>query len=121
MKFSINFLAKLLIVATLFTLATGCATPNSKANRSQYDFDHGVFFEKEELGDNRFHILVRSDEKVPFNRLATFLIRKALQTCKSYGFKLEVLGGVEEYDDRLAHPNLIIPSLSANLECPAKQ
>lgn len=115
-------MVKYFSVSLVVLILTGCMSTSGQSgtDTTSYDFDHGVFFEKEVLGENRFHILVRSDKKVPFNRLATFLMRKALQTCQAYGFKLEVLDGVEEYDDRLAHPNFIIPSLSANLECPKK-
>lgn len=111
-----------LSMCLMLLVITGCMSTSGKSasENTSFDFDHGVFFEKEDLGENRFHILVRSDKRIQFNRLATFLIRKALQTCQSYGFKLEILEGVEEYDDRIAHPNLIIPSLSANLECPSK-
>lgn len=113
-------LISLVAVAVVFFIA-GCAQSIVKKNTSEFDFDHGVFFEKTAIGENQYHILVRSDDKVSFSQLATFLMRKALNVCQSYGFKIEVLGGVEGYDDRLAHPNLILPSLSANLECPAKQ
>jgi len=38
--------------------------------------------------------------------------------CKSYGFKVEVLGGVESYNEEQYYKNLIPTSLEANVECP---
>ncbi|MDO6427210.1 hypothetical protein Q4489_09310 [Thalassotalea sp. 1_MG-2023] len=109
-------MVKYFIISLLITLS-GCASTQSN---SQFDFDHGVHFEQSTLDDGRVNIVVRAQEKIPFNRLATFLVRKSLDVCKSYGFKIEILRGVEEYDDRLAHPNYILPSLAANVECPSK-
>ncbi|WP_286233447.1 hypothetical protein [Thalassotalea sediminis] len=96
---------------------TGCA---SNTSSSQFDFDHGVHFEQSLLEDGRYHFVVRAKEHTHFSRLATFLVRKSLEVCNAYGFKIEVLAGVEEYDDRVARPNYIIPSLAANVECPSK-
>jgi len=87
---------------------------------SQWDFDHRVQFKQKHLGENRYHLEVIRNEDVNFERLATFLIRRSFDICNHYGFKLEILTGVESFTDRKAHPNKIFGSLGANLECPIK-
>lgn len=99
-------------------LLAACAQQSDKSNVKEWDFDHNVFFEQQRLSENSYHVVVRTDGKVPFERLATFLMRQSLELCKNYGFKIEVLSGVEEFDTRRSFPNLIMSNLSANVECP---
>ncbi len=97
----------------------GCAqnieTPNGA---SQWDFDHEVQFKQTDLENGKVNLQVIAKQNTEFSKLATFLMRRSLRICKSYGFKIEVLEGVERFDDKLAFPNMIMPSLSANIECP---
>ena len=101
---------------------TGCAnnveTPNGA---SQWDFDHQIQFKQTDLKDGKHHLQVIAKQSTEFSKLATFLMRQSLRICKSYGFKIEVLEGVERFDDKLSFPNMIMPSLSANIECPISQ
>lgn len=98
---------------------SGCAQQVAFNNgESQWDFDHNVQFSETRLSDVKFHIEVIPNKSIEFERLATFLLRRALDVCQNYGFKIEVLKGIEEYDDRRSFPNLIMPRLAANVECP---
>lgn len=106
----------------LILILTGCAQQTDYSQgQSQWDFDHNVQFSETRLSKNTFHIEIVPNKKIRFERLATFLMRRALDVCQSYGFKIEVLKGVEEYDDRRSFPNLIMPRLAANIECPSSQ
>jgi len=110
---------KWLTLLAVFTLV-GCATPTVSTNQSEWDFDHEVRFEQKKLSDNKYHLVVISNDKTHFSRLATFLVRKSMDLCNQYGFKIEILSGVEGVDDRRGLPNMIMPSLAANVECPSK-
>ena len=112
-------MVKLLALFAIFTLV-GCATPTISTNKSEWDFDHKVRFEQKKLAEHKYHLVVISNEKTHFSRLATFLVRKSMNLCNQYGFKIEILGGVEGVNDRKGLPNMIMPSLSANVECPPK-
>lgn len=112
-------LHSLLVLGTI--VLSGCAQNNSVSNaQSQWDFDHQVQYKQTDLQDGRFHLQVITKQDTEFSKLATFLMRRSLRICKSYGFKIEVLEGVERFDDKLSFPNLIMPSLSANIECPKR-
>ncbi|GLX85879.1 hypothetical protein tloyanaT_21310 [Thalassotalea loyana] len=114
---------KKVVVGILFTvLLSSCSQTITPSNgQSQWDFDHQVQFKQTKLEDNYYHIEVIPNSNIGFDRLATFLIRRSLDVCNAYGFKLEVLTGVESFTDRKAHPNKIFGSLAANLACPVKQ
>lgn len=111
---------KQLLFAALSAISLmGCANNSIESSSgSQWDFDHQVQFKQTDLPDGRFHLQVITKQDTEFSTLATFLMRRALRVCKSYGFKIEVLKGVEGFDDKLSFPNMIMPSLSANIECP---
>ena len=95
---------------------------NEAANTgsSQWDFDHHVQFKKTKIDEHNYHLEVIRNDKVNFARLATFLMRKSYDICGSYGYKIEVLEGVEGFLDKKAMPNFIQGSLVANIECIAK-
>jgi len=107
------------IYVLLVLLLTACASNKPTPNgASQWDFDHQVQFKQSDLGNGKYHLQVIAKNDTEFSKLATFLMRQSLYICKSYGFKIEVLKGVERFDDKLSFPNMIMPSLSANIECP---
>jgi hypothetical protein len=111
---------KNLIWLLLALLLTACANNiNTHNGASQWDFDHQVQFKQTDLKNGKYHLQVIKKQSKEFSKLATFLMRQSLRLCKSYGFKIEVLEGVERFDDKLSFPNMIMPSLSANIECPA--
>jgi len=105
----------LALALTLTACANQVNTPNGS---SQWDFDHQVQFKQTDLENGNYHLQVIAKQDTEFSKLATFLMRRSLRICKSYGFKIEVLKGVERFDDKLSFPNMIMPSLSANIECP---
>jgi hypothetical protein len=105
----------LLPLVMLFGCVQNIETPNGA---SQWDFDHEVQFKQTDLENGKHHLQVIAKQNTEFSKLATFLMRQSLRICKSYGFKIEVLEGVERFDDKLSFPNMIMPSLSANIECP---
>ena len=110
---------KLLVVTTL--LLSACSSQQGIPNgASQWDFDHQVQFKQTDLKGGKHHLQVIAKQDTEFSKLATFLMRQSLRICKSYGFKIEVLEGVERFDDKLSFPNMIMPSLSANIECPSQ-
>jgi hypothetical protein len=112
---------KMLLVVTTLLLLSACSSQQSLPNgASQWDFDHQVQFKQTDLGSGKYHLKVIAKNDTEFSKLATFLMRQSLQVCRSYGFKIEVLEGVERFDDKLSFPNMIMPSLSANIECPVQ-
>ena len=69
------------------------------------------------LAVNHFQLEIIPSSKVNFERLATFLLRKSYTLCGGYHYKIEMLQGIEGFDDKRAMPNYIFPSLIANVNC----
>jgi len=111
---------KPLFIFIVFLCLSSCAQLAPQNGLPQWDFDHNIQFNQTQLTDTRYHISVRATDKTQFSTLATFLMRHSLTLCKSYGFKIEVLAGVESYNHQLESPNMLMKSLSANIECPTK-
>lgn len=107
----------IILACALTACSSHIPTPNGA---SQWDFDHDIQFKQTDLKNGKVHLQVIAKQNTEFSELAAFLIRQSLRICNSYGFKIEVLGGVEGFDDKLSFPNMIMPSLSANIECPAR-
>lgn len=106
-------------VLVLALILPACASNVESTNgQSQWDFDHQVQFKQTDIEPGKYHLQVIAKQDTEFSKLATFLMRRSFLICKSYGFKIEVLKGVERFDDKLSFPNMIMPSLSANIECP---
>ncbi|WP_448246975.1 hypothetical protein [Thalassotalea agariperforans] len=104
----------------LMMFLTSCAQQAELNNgESQWDFDHNLQFSETLISDNIYHIEIIPNDKTNFSRLATFLMRRSLRLCQSYGFKIEVLKGVESYDHKRSFPNMIMSKLAANVECPS--
>jgi hypothetical protein len=107
----------------LFTLAitcfalSACTNIVSENGASQWDFDHNIQFKQTILAENKYHLEVNPKSDTHFDKLATFMMRQSYEICGTYGFTIEVLKGIEKFDDRKSFPNLIMPSLSANIEC----
>lgn len=83
----------------------------------RWDFDHKLQFLLTEISDNQFNIQVFRQDDTRFNRMSAFLMRKAFEVCKGYQYKLEVIKGVERFDDKRSFPNMIFDTLVANIEC----
>lgn len=111
-------MARYIPLILISLVLASCSTIEPENGASQWDFDHNVQFRQTDIDENNYHIVVIPDVKTRFSKLATFLLRRSMDICQSYGFKIEVLSGVEDFDAKFASPNLIMSSLSANLECP---
>ena len=110
----------------LFTITVTCLALSACSNidiengAPQWDFDHHIKFEQTKLSEHKYHLRVSPKLDTHFDKLAAFMMRQSYKICGTYGFTLEVLKGIERFDDRQSFPNLIMPSLSANIECPSK-
>lgn len=105
----------------LYFSLSACANLDTKKinnnGATQWDFDHQVQFRQTKLATNHFQLEVIPNSKVSFHYLATFLIRKSYRICGNYHYKLEMIQGIESFDDKRAMPNYIFPSLMAKIDC----
>jgi hypothetical protein len=104
-------------------LLSACAGPTPAVlgqAQSEWDFDHKLQFKRTQFDDNHYQLEVIPNNKVDFERLSAFLLRRSYLICGSYGYKLELIKGVESFDFPRASPNLIMPNLTAKIECPIK-
>jgi len=112
---------KVVIPVVFVTLISGCTSLNefksSRSGTAEWDFDHNVQFRQIKLTDTIFQLEVIPNNNVPFERLASFLIRKSYSLCGGYHYKLEMIKGIEEFNDKLAMPHYIFSSLTAKVEC----
>ena len=102
----------------------GCAAQESiilGQAKSEWDFDHNVQFKKTKFDENHYKLEVISNNNTNFERLSAFLLRRSYLICGSYGYKLELIKGVESFDFPRASPNLIMSNLTANVECPTNK
>jgi len=108
----------LLCVCITFSACSVVNTQNL-LNRSaaQWDFDHNVQFRQTKLAINHYQLEIIPNSKVKFERLASFLLRKSYNLCGHYHYKIEMIQGIEGFDDKRAMPNYIFPSLIAKIEC----
>lgn len=103
------------------TSVTGCAdlitNQAASANGLQWDFDHQVQFMQTELEPHIYRLEVIRNTRVKFERLSSFLLRKSYRLCQGYHYQLEIIQGIEGFDDKRAMPNYIFPSLVAKVKC----
>lgn len=111
---------RLYFLIFLGVLHSGCSNIEPQNGTSQWDFDHNVQFKQTKLSENKYHLQVISKSDTHFSKLATFMMRRSYEICGTYGFTIEVLKGIERFTDRQSFPNLIMPSLSANVKCPSQ-
>lgn len=109
---------KLIAHLGLALMLVSCTSAPIKNGQAQWDFDHHVQFKQSRINDNKYYLVVNANNKTNFSVLASFLMRRSLQLCKSYGFKIEVLAGVESYNHKVESPNMLMASLAVNVECP---
>ncbi len=96
---------------------SSCAELINNTGEPQWDFDHNVQYRQIKLSDNKYHLVIVPQKRTPFSRLATFLLRRSKDMCGNYGYKIEVLDGVQGFNDKQGSPNYIWGSLEANIEC----
>ena len=111
----------LTITLLLGLMLTSCANHYSQKSRNsgaaQWDFDHGVQFKQTQFSHRLFQLEVIPNNKVKFERLTAFLIRKSYLLCGNYHYTIEMVQGIEGFDDKRAMPNYIFTSLIAQIEC----
>lgn len=113
-------ISQLLLSTILFSTISSCTSLQksiSSDSATLWDFDHNVQFKKTKLSDRHFALEVIPNNKVGFEQLATFLLRKSYSLCGGYHYKIEMIQGIEGFDDKRAMPNYIFPSLIAKIEC----
>ena len=87
---------------------------NNKANSTvQWDFDHHVQFIQTKFKKNYYQLEIIPNNKVKFEQLAMFLLRKSYSLCGSYHYNIEMIQGIEDFDDKRVMPNYISPPLKA--------
>ncbi|KGJ94535.1 hypothetical protein [Colwellia psychrerythraea] len=100
---------------------SACAGPSSVVlgqAQTEWDFDHQLQFKKTQFDEFNYQLEVIPNNNVSFERLSVFLLRRGYLICGRYGYKLELITGVESFDHFRASPNMIMPNLTAKLECP---
>ena len=109
----------LILLLSLFLSACSLFNANKIDNNglAQWDFDHNVQFKQTKLAKKYYRLEVIRNDDVSFDRLATFLLRKSYNLCGSYLYQIEVIQGIEGFDDKRAMPNYIFPSLIAKIKC----
>jgi len=112
---------KFSLMLLIYLSITACANIKTQQSNSgkvaQWDFDHHVQFIQIELASNHYQLEIIPNNKVNFEQLATILLRKSYRLCQHYHYKLEIVQGIEGFDDKLAMPNYIFPSLVAKVSC----
>jgi hypothetical protein len=111
---------RLFYSAILCVALSACSNIDTENGASQWDFDHNIQFKQIKLSEYKFHLQIIPKSDTHFSKLAAFMMRRSYNICGTYGFTIEVLKGIEKFTDRQSFPNLIMPSLSANIECPSK-
>ena len=113
----------LIIISSICLIISACSMgqiSQSKNANLHWDFDHQLQFRQIKLTKNSYQLEVIPNNQNSFDGMAVFLLRKSQQLCQSSHYKLEVLHGIEGFNDRIAMPNYIFPSLVAKLACSSK-
>lgn len=97
---------------------TSCTLMKNDSNN--WDFDHDLQFKQEQLAENVYQVVIHRKKQTRFSQLSSFLLRHALDVCQGYGYKLEVIEGVEGFYDKDVAKSYIQPDLKAVIECPKK-
>lgn len=109
-------------IITFSILLSGCTTRLNKTETvTKWDFDHQVQFSQTTLSNKHYQLEIIPNKRVGFDSLATFLLRKSFKLCKSYHYNIEMIQGIEGFDDKRAMPNYIQPNLVAIIECSIKK
>ena len=106
---------KLLLLIVCLQI-TSCTTNRDESNN--WDFDHNLKFDQKQLSANVYQVVIHRKKGTRFPQLSAFLMRHALNLCQSYGYKLEIIEGVEDFNDKYVAKSYIQPSLQAKIECP---
>ena len=92
-------------------------SPSDANTVTARDFDHQVQFSQTQINEHSYHLKVLRLNGASFETMSVFAFRKSFELCGHYGFNMEVIGGVELFNDRAAMPNKIFPALELNVHC----
>ena len=115
-----------ILTALCFSITlSACGANNTQTalnnGATQWDFDHNLQFRYTKLSTIAYQLEIIPNGRVKFDRLAAFLLRKSFIICASYYYKIQIIQGIEGFDDKRAMPNYITPSLIAKVECKQDQ
>jgi len=114
------------LLITMFTIAmltipvfnSVAAKQNSPiTTQSSWDFDHKLQFKQSQLNNKKFRLEVVPNNKIDFERMAGFLLRKSLKLCQGTHYNLQIVKGIESYNDQEYFPNRLSGSLVAEITC----
>jgi len=91
--------------------------PVSSNTVTERDFDHQVQFSQTQIDETSYLLKVLRLNGVSFETMSVFAFRKSFELCGHYGFNMEVIGGVELFNDKAAMPNKIFPALEVKVHC----
>jgi hypothetical protein len=114
-------ITQIIMSLILYSGLSGCVNVATQEaydqGASQWDFDHQVQFKQTKIAEQYYLLEVIPNQKVNFDRLASFLIRKSYRLCGGYHYQIEMIKGIEGFDDKKAMPNYIFSSLTAKVKC----
>jgi hypothetical protein len=108
---------------SMFYLAACETTPDATMlgeAKSSWDFDHKLQYKKTQFDDTHYQLEVITNNKVGFERMSGFLLRRSYLICGGYSYSLTFIKGVESFDFKRQSPNLIRSNLVAKLDCLSK-
>jgi len=111
---------KIILLASVIVISA-CSSTDKKVDHSQWDFDHHVRFEQTVISDNSYQVIVLRNNDTHFAQMSMFILRHAKTICSGSSYQLEVLQGVEDFDDKRVAQSYIQPSLIANITCQNEQ
>ena len=90
----------------------------SHAEEYQRDFDHQVQYSLNKMDASNFLLTVYRQNDATFEKMSVFVVRKALAICKTVGYQVTYLAGIENVDDRTIMANKIFSPLEVKVTCP---
>lgn len=112
---------KILTLIVYSLLLVACTSTDKSARTSEWDFDHHVRFEQKVLSNNSYQVTVLRNNDTHFAQLSMFILRHAKAICSGERYQLEILQGIEDFDDQRIAQSYIQPSMIANITCQNEQ
>lgn len=107
------------IVGFCSLFLTACVSQEALlAGQPQWDFDHQLQYSETKQAERTYLLEIIPNDRIHFQKIAAFLLRQAYKRCQGYGFKLEVLQGIEGFDHQRQFPNMISERFQALVQCP---
>jgi hypothetical protein len=110
---------KYVFLGMILTVLMSCTSSEKKRTGTlEWDFDHKLQFAIKKTDNMRYRLEIIRMDKTKFSQISVFLLRKSYALCGKYGYKIEMLSGVEGYLDKKSMPHYIQGDLVAEIECP---